>query len=91
MRLDWERPGVVRATLRVEELAALVSGARVAAAALADRSGEQAKDLDRVLDSFDRAIGRLSASPPAHDDVATRAPPGSKDGVVRNVRASSAR
>ena len=38
MKLDWERPGVVRATLKVEELAALVAGARMAAAALANQS-----------------------------------------------------
>lgn len=93
MRLDWERPGVVRATMKVEELAALVSGARVAAAALADQSGEQATHLDRVLHTFDRAIERLSASPPAHeqgDEAGTVAPPFTRNGTVRSVPAGEA-
>ena len=55
MKLDWDRPGVVRATLKVEELAALVAGARLAAAALAAQSPEQAGELERVLAGFDRA------------------------------------
>ena len=59
MKLDWERAGVVRATLKVQELAALVAGARMAAAALAAQSPDQAADLDRVLSSFDRAIKGL--------------------------------
>ena len=67
MRLDWERAGVVRATLKVEELAALVAGARLAAAALAAQSPDQAADLARVLSGFDRALAHLrgSASAPA--------------------------
>ena len=65
MKLDWERPGVVRATLKVEELAALVAGARMAAAALADQSAEQADELARVLVGFDRALTHLRAPDPA--------------------------
>lgn len=61
MKLDWERPGVVRATLKVEELAALVAGARLAAAALANQSTEQADELGRVLVGFDRALTHLRA------------------------------
>jgi hypothetical protein len=69
MKLDWERPGVLRATLKVEEMAALVAGARLAAAALAAQSAEQADSLERVLAGFDRALGRLGAGPatPATD------------------------
>lgn len=64
MRLDWDRPGVVRATLKVQELAALVAGARLAAAALAAQSAEQADDLDRVLSGFDRALAHLGPDAP---------------------------
>lgn len=63
MRLGWDRPGVIRATLKVEELAAVVAGARMAAAALAGRSAEQAAALDRVLVSFDRAVAHLGPVP----------------------------
>jgi hypothetical protein len=63
MRLAWDRPGVVRATLKVEELAALVAGARMAAAALAGQSAEQAEALDRVLATFDRAVTHLGPVP----------------------------
>ena len=59
MRLDWERTGVVRATLKVQELAALVAGARLAAAALAAQSPDQAAELERVLSGFDRALDHL--------------------------------
>jgi hypothetical protein len=59
MTLDWERAGVVTATLKVQELAALVAGARLAAAALAAQSAEQAGELERVLGGFDRALARL--------------------------------
>jgi len=68
MRLDWERAGVVRATLKVPELATLVAGARLAAAALAAQSPDQAADLERVLAGFDRALGHLRA--PASAPVA---------------------
>lgn len=59
MRLAWERPGVVRATLKVEELATLVAGSRLAAAALAESSPEQATEIERVLNGFDRAVRAL--------------------------------
>ena len=59
MKLDWDRPGVLRATLKVQELAALVAGARLAAAALAGQSREQADELERVLAGFDRAVIHL--------------------------------
>lgn len=62
MRLDWERPGVVTMSLKVPELAALVAGARLAAAALGARSPEQAAELDRVLGGFDRSLSRLHPS-----------------------------
>lgn len=62
MTLDWDRPGVVRATLKVQELAALVAGARLAAAALAAQSDEQADELERVLKGFDRSLDHLRRS-----------------------------
>ncbi len=62
MKLDWDRPGVVRATLKVQELAALVAGARLAAAALAVQSDEQADELERVLKGFDRSLDHLRRS-----------------------------
>lgn len=62
MKLDWDRPGVVRATLKVQELAALVAGARLAAAALAAQSAEQADELERVLTGFDRAVTHLGGT-----------------------------
>jgi hypothetical protein len=62
MTLDWDRPGVVRATLKVQELAALVAGARLAAAALAAQSAEQADELERVLNGFDRSLDHLRRS-----------------------------
>lgn len=55
--------------MRVEELAALVSGARVAAVALATRSGEQAEALERVLESFDRAVEHLGQGPSVTDRI----------------------
>ena len=61
MQLDWERPGVVKVVLKVPELAALVSGARLAAAALAAQSPEQAAELEQVLSSFDRSVGHLNS------------------------------
>ena len=68
MKLDWERAGVVRATLKVPELAALVAGARLAAAALAAQSPDQAADLERVLSGFDRALDHLR--PPGSTSIA---------------------
>lgn len=66
MQLDWDRPGVVTMTLKVPELAALVAGARLAAAALASQSAEQAAELDRVLSGFDRSLAHLRSSQSAH-------------------------
>ncbi len=63
MKLDWDRPGVLRATMKVEELAALVAGARMAAAALADQPAEQPDGLGPVLAGFDRALARLGPVP----------------------------
>ena len=63
MKIDWDRPGVLRATLRVEELAAIVAGARLAAAALAAQSAEQSKNLEQVLAGFDRALMHLGPGP----------------------------
>ena len=62
MQLDWERPGVVKVVLKVPELAALVAGARLAAAALAAQSPEQASELERVLSGFDRSVTHLNAA-----------------------------
>ena len=59
MKLAWDRPGVLRATLKVDELAALVAGARMAHGALAAQAPEQAEGLDRVLAGFDRALQGL--------------------------------
>ncbi|MEA2829010.1 MAG: hypothetical protein QOG43_3449 [Actinomycetota bacterium] len=64
MKLDWDRAGVVQATLKVPELAALVAGARLAAAALATQSPDQADELERVLSSFDHALDHLRRTPP---------------------------
>jgi hypothetical protein len=63
MRLDWDRAGVLRVTLKVPELAALVAGARLASAALAAQSTEQADELERVLSGFDRSVSRLGPAP----------------------------
>ena len=63
MKLAWDRPGVLRATLKVEELAALVAGARMAQAALGAESPEQADGLGRVLADFDRALTHLGPVP----------------------------
>jgi hypothetical protein len=62
MQLDWERPGVVKMTLKVPELAALVAGARLAAAALASQSPEQAAEIERVLTGFDRSLVHLNSA-----------------------------
>jgi hypothetical protein len=63
MTLDWDRPGIVRVTAKVPELAALVAGARLAAVALAAQSPEQAEELERVLSGFDRSVARLGPCP----------------------------
>ena len=63
MRLAWERRGVVRMTVKVEELAALVAGARVAGHALAAQPGEQTAELERILGDFDTASRALKQAP----------------------------
>ena len=65
MKLAWDRPGVLRATLKVDELAALGAGARMAQAALAAQVPDQADGLGRVLVGFDRALAGLGAAPEA--------------------------
>ncbi len=59
MRLVWERPGVVRMTAKVEELALLVAAGRVAAAAFENQPSEQAEALNRLLRNLDRSIEGL--------------------------------
>lgn len=59
MRLGWERAGVVRMTVKIEELAALVAGARVAAHALTSQPGENTGELNRILANFDQASRAL--------------------------------
>lgn len=54
---------MLQATLKVEELATLVAGARLAAAALAGQSREQAAEIERVLGDFDRAATHLGPAP----------------------------
>lgn len=63
MKLEWERPGVVRMTARVEELAALVAGSRMAGRALASSPDGPVVGLDRVLAGFDRASRVLTRTP----------------------------
>jgi predicted pyridoxine 5'-phosphate oxidase superfamily flavin-nucleotide-binding protein len=46
-------------TVKIEELAALVAGARVAAHALAAQPGENTGELERILGDFDRASRAL--------------------------------
>ncbi|MDQ4109012.1 MAG: hypothetical protein M3138_09445 [Actinomycetota bacterium] len=59
MKLAWERPGIVRLTARIEEVAALVAGGRVALGALEGQPGERSAGLARVLADFDRAARAL--------------------------------
>jgi hypothetical protein len=59
MKLAWERTGIVRLTARIEELAALVAGGRLALAALDGQAGERGDVLARVLADFDRAARAL--------------------------------
>lgn len=59
MKLAWERPGVVRLTARIEEVATLVAGGRVALGALEGQPGERSAGLARVLANFDRAARGL--------------------------------
>ncbi len=77
MRLEWQRPGVVCVTAKVEELALLVAAGRIAAAALENQPGEQAAALDRVLRNLDRAIAglRFQGAPP---DIGDRTQTGTR-------------
>lgn len=59
MKLVWDRPGVVRMTAKVEELALLVAAGRVAAAAFENLPGEQADALNQLLRNLDRSIEGL--------------------------------
>ena len=65
MRLEWDRPGVVRATAKVEELALLVAAGRVAATAFEGQPGEQAEALRRLLQNLDRALEGLRRQDPS--------------------------
>ena len=65
MKLAWERPGVVRMTARLEEVAALVAGGRLALEALEGSAGERLDGLSRVLADFDRAARALRSDPTA--------------------------
>jgi hypothetical protein len=67
VRLEWQRPGVVCVTAKVEELALLVATGRIAAAGLENQPGEQAAALERVLRNLDRAIAGLRSQGPAPD------------------------
>ena len=74
MKLDWERAGVVTATMKVQELAALVAGDRLAAAALAAQSPEQAQEIERVLRSFDVALSHLRGAAGTAGPARTESP-----------------
>ena len=67
MKLEWQRPGVVCVTAKVEELALLVAAGRIAAAALENQPGEQAAALERVLRNLDRAVAGLRSRGTAPD------------------------
>jgi Ser/Thr protein kinase RdoA (MazF antagonist) len=64
MRLAWERPEVIRMVAHTDELAALVAAARMVGATLADEANDQARELARVLASFDRAARALHQRQP---------------------------
>jgi hypothetical protein len=63
MKITWERQDVLRLTGRVEEIAALVAGARLAVAAMEAHGEERAESLRRVLDDVDRSIRHLTLAP----------------------------
>ena len=64
MRLEWARPGVVRATAHVYELAALVSAARlVAESASPEIPPEALEQLRQILDEYDAQTVRLREAP----------------------------
>lgn len=72
MRLEQPRPNVVRLTAAVPELAALVAGARLAAAALAAQDASGAADLVRVLAEFDRAAAHCAPADLTEAEEAAR-------------------
>src|SRR5439155_10027886 len=55
--------GCVQMTVKVEGLAALVAGARVAGDAVAAQPGGQTGELERILGDFDRASRALQGAP----------------------------
>lgn len=59
MKLEWQRPGVVRMTAKVDELATLVAGCRMAKHALDSSPERDPDELTRVLADFDRAMRAL--------------------------------
>ena len=89
MKLEWHRENVVRMTARVEELAALLAGARLAANALGAQAGEPASGLQRVIGDLDRALRALrrrpvaDAGPPAPAGAEPREEPGAGAGFYR--------
>ncbi|NLU66009.1 hypothetical protein [Streptomyces sp. HNM0574] len=65
MRLEWARPGVLRATSRAHELAALVAAARlVAESPPPEISGAAREDLRRIIDDYDTQVRRLHGEVP---------------------------
>jgi predicted pyridoxine 5'-phosphate oxidase superfamily flavin-nucleotide-binding protein len=60
MRLGWERPGIVRMTVKIGELAALIAAARVAVRAPGDRPEESTEELRRILGDFEQASRGLA-------------------------------
>jgi hypothetical protein len=64
MKITWQRQDVLQLTGRVEEIAALVAGARLAVTAMEAHGEERAASLRRVLDDVDRAILHLPSPPP---------------------------
>lgn len=62
MRIEWDRPGVLRVTSRAYEFAALVAAGRyVAEFAPVEVPAEALEQLRRVLDDYDAQISRLRA------------------------------
>lgn len=64
MRLEWARPGVVRATTHAYELAALVSAARlVAESDPPEVPPEALEQLRQILSEYDAQALRLREAP----------------------------
>jgi uncharacterized protein len=76
MKLEWDRPGVIRITAKTEEVAALIAGARIAQRALEQTPGEPAEDLARVVSGFERAARGLSTGAPGVDGATGPVPTG---------------